>query len=259
MSEPVYSEPVGSEVDDTDGWAGSEASHERAIRDVKSGARNQRREQTIRSLAEATGRGLTWRELADLQGWHHGQASGILSVLHREGRISCLALKRGRSHIYMLTEYVDGRETREAGRTRANRGGLDIDANELADRLTAAADEGYDKGWAAGQNAGHTEGQHAGWLSGYDAAMTEVGDVAERMQAAFDEGTHDGSRSEAERIQRLTIEMRRTIDGRKRENGLPSFHRAYKNCWIEHPACALIVVEKALALSLPPAPREVLL
>lgn len=265
----VYPEPDGEDF--TDGWSGSDASHERAVNDQKTGKARQHREQTVSVLAEQAGRGLTYQELGDLFGWHHGQSSGVLSVLHKERRIARLQDRRNRCHIYVLPEYVDGRETREAGRTAANRDRVDVDPNELADRLTAASDAGYDLGYRTGHDTGWIEGRDAGrggalpeieaayhqgsdtgWQVGYDTAMTQVGDVGERVRAAFDDGTHDGSRSEAQRILRLTIEMRRTIDEHKRANGLGSMHRPYKNCWIEHPACALIVIEKALALSLPP-------
>lgn len=46
---------------------------------------------------------------------HHGNASGALSAMHKAGRISRLALKRGRYHIYVLNEHVAGRETQAHG------------------------------------------------------------------------------------------------------------------------------------------------
>lgn len=256
MSEGAYAEPAGSEVEATDGWSGSEASHERAVNETKSGLRQKRRNEAVRSLADAAGRGLTWKELADFRGWHHGQASGVLSVLHKEGRIVCLTLKRNRCHIYMLPEYAEGRETREAGRTAANRASLAVDAIDMQDRLTAAAGDGYDRGYAEGHDKGWNTGTDAGWQTGYDAAMDRVGDVDTQVEAAYFKGEHEGIRVEAQRIHRLTIEMRRTIDGHRRANGMSTMHRPYKDCWIEHPACALLVIEKALANSLPLAPRK---
>lgn len=67
--------------------------------------------------------GLTWYELDNISGWkHHGTTTGALSSLHKEGRISCLKnVKRRRDkhrpcHVYVLNEFVLGRETRPYGR-----------------------------------------------------------------------------------------------------------------------------------------------
>jgi DNA-binding MarR family transcriptional regulator len=61
-------------------------------------------------LEEARIEGLTWRELSDRTGWHHGTASGALSVLHKEGLIARLEERRDRCQIYVLPEFVLGRE-----------------------------------------------------------------------------------------------------------------------------------------------------
>jgi hypothetical protein len=57
--------------------------------------------------------GRTWKELADIQSWHHGQASGVLSVLHKEGLIARLIEKRNRCAVYVMPEYVNGRAIAE--------------------------------------------------------------------------------------------------------------------------------------------------
>jgi hypothetical protein len=46
---------------------------------------------------------------------HHGNASGALSAMHKDGRISRLARKRNRYHVYVLNEHVAGRETQAHG------------------------------------------------------------------------------------------------------------------------------------------------
>lgn len=65
-----------------------------------------------------TREGLTWRELAEAMGWHHGQASGALSGLHRQGLVARLGSGYKRSHCsaYVLPEYVNGRDTVPYGR-----------------------------------------------------------------------------------------------------------------------------------------------
>lgn len=40
---------------------------------------------------------------------HHGQASSVLSVLHKEGRLARLTEKRERCAVYVLPEYVGDR------------------------------------------------------------------------------------------------------------------------------------------------------
>lgn len=46
---------------------------------------------------------------------HHGNASGALSAMHKDGRISRLASKRDRYYVYVLNEHVNGRETQPHG------------------------------------------------------------------------------------------------------------------------------------------------
>ena len=47
---------------------------------------------------------------------HHGSVSGALSNLHKSGKLARLAEKRDRCKIYVLPEFVDGRETEKQGR-----------------------------------------------------------------------------------------------------------------------------------------------
>ena len=72
-------------------------------------------------LMEASGdRGITWGELAVALETHHGPASGVLSSLHREGKIARLAQTRGGSKIYVLPGHVAGRDTEKYGRRRTH-------------------------------------------------------------------------------------------------------------------------------------------
>ncbi len=52
---------------------------------------------------------MTWKEIAQETGWHHGTASGALSVLHKVGAIARLAETRSRSAVYVLPAHVAGR------------------------------------------------------------------------------------------------------------------------------------------------------
>lgn len=77
------------------------------------------RTEVLRLLGTYGERGVTWGELARVLETHHGAASGALSALHREGRISRLAVKRGGSKIYVLPQHVAGRWTERYGRNKS--------------------------------------------------------------------------------------------------------------------------------------------
>ena len=117
MSDPILPYPDG-QTGRSSGWSGSETSAERAHSDDASGVTAKRQARAL-ALLEASGdHGLTWDELARSVAWHHGQASGVLSVLHKTGRIDRLAERRGRSAVYVTPEFVFGRETRPHGRRK---------------------------------------------------------------------------------------------------------------------------------------------
>lgn len=115
---PIHAEPALPELPyaGTSGWSGSETSHERAVSEDESGTTTERQGRVLAILAAAGRVGATWREVADSTGWHHGQASGALSVLHKRDRVARLAERRNKCQVYVLPEYVDGRETKPHGR-----------------------------------------------------------------------------------------------------------------------------------------------
>lgn len=100
----------------TSGWSGSSTSKARAITADRNGTTTAR-QRTVLNLADHLGLfGVTWKELADATGWHHGTASGALSVLHKDGHLARLAESRNRCRVYVLPEYVAGRPTEQHGR-----------------------------------------------------------------------------------------------------------------------------------------------
>ena len=119
----VVSLPYGRDGDRNSGYAGSETSRARAREADLSGVTAQRQRRTIIELSRSGGRGLTWKELADITGWHHGTTSGALSNLHKDGRISRLVEKRNKCKVYVTNADVDGRDTEAPGRT-SRRGDL---------------------------------------------------------------------------------------------------------------------------------------
>ncbi len=94
----------------TSGYQGGDTSESRARRDDKDGTTGKRQGQTISSLLQAQELGLTWKELAVIHNWHHGQASGVLSVLHKTEKISRLREARNRCKVYVHPSFVGKRD-----------------------------------------------------------------------------------------------------------------------------------------------------
>jgi len=94
----------------TSGWSGSKTSQERAINADASGETSENQAFTLKALEEAESNGLTWQELSNRTGWHHGKSSGALSNLHKGRHIQRLKQRRGGCQIYVSNDYVNGRE-----------------------------------------------------------------------------------------------------------------------------------------------------
>lgn len=90
----------------TSGWSGSETSRQRAREQDSSGATLSRQKIVLELLDGCGAAGMTWKELAEQTGWHHGSASGVLSVLHKGDLIERLLTKRNRCAIYVSPHYV---------------------------------------------------------------------------------------------------------------------------------------------------------
>lgn len=97
------------------GWCGTDTSRERADRNDSDGTTSHVQTNTLEALIRAGVDGLTWKELSELHGWHHGTASGALSVLHKAGFISRLAQSRNRCKIYVDVDWVQGRTVEPHG------------------------------------------------------------------------------------------------------------------------------------------------
>ena len=102
------------------GWSGSQTSKDRADRNDNDGTTGANQRIVLEQLALSGENGLTWTELAEIVGgWHHGTASGALSVLHKAEKICRLTESRSRCRIYVLPEYVAGRDTEPHGRQKS--------------------------------------------------------------------------------------------------------------------------------------------
>ena len=104
----------------TSGWSGSETSRERAEDLDKSGITIKRQQFVLSELLCSGKRGMTWREL-DQYFSHHGVTTNLLSVLHKAGAIQRLSERRDRCLVYVLPEFVYGRETQAQGRKKVKK------------------------------------------------------------------------------------------------------------------------------------------
>lgn len=99
----------------TSGHGSNGASKDRAIREDADGTTTLRQGVTLSFLRQKAEWGATWKELGEAMGWHAGQSSGVLSVLHKERVIVRLKNRRDRCSVYVMPEYVHGRETSPHG------------------------------------------------------------------------------------------------------------------------------------------------
>lgn len=102
----------------TSGHSGTDTSRERAISQDKSGATALTQRRVLEYLQGRRDYGATWKEAGDYLELHHGTVSGALSVLHKTGYISRLKQTRDRCKIYVLPNYVRGRDVEYQGRKK---------------------------------------------------------------------------------------------------------------------------------------------
>lgn len=98
----------------TEGYAGSETSKDRAVREAISGTASKRQRFILILAQRAKERGITVADVRDST-LHHGRVSGALSVLHKVGKLARLTETRDRCKIYVLPEFVNDRPTEPHG------------------------------------------------------------------------------------------------------------------------------------------------
>ena len=102
----------------TSGHSGTDTSKERALHADRSGKTALRQAQALNLLSQRKMRGLTWKELSEITGLHHGTASGVLSVLHKAGRIARLKESRNGCKVYVGLNWVQNRTVEKQGRNK---------------------------------------------------------------------------------------------------------------------------------------------
>lgn len=102
----------------TSGHSGTDTSRERALHADRSGKTALRQAQALNLLAQRKLWGMTWKELSEITGLHHGTASGVLSVLHKAGRIARLKETRKGCKVYVDVACIKGRVVERQGRKK---------------------------------------------------------------------------------------------------------------------------------------------
>lgn len=105
----------------TSGWSGSPTSLERALKNDSSGATGKNQELFMCDLTVVGERGLTSREWGLMHDLEHQIYSSTPSQLHKAGLIVRLVQKRNGHQVYVLPEFVDGRQTQAHGRNKPNK------------------------------------------------------------------------------------------------------------------------------------------
>lgn len=136
----AYAEPTSLPYDGSSGHSGSETSHDRARERDTTGITGRLQRALLALVSDAGANGLTIAEARqEFTGDHHGSLSGALSNLHKDGRIERLTDRRSRCEVYVLPEYVNGRETVAQGRKRTSR--LTADDTNLLNRVASYRDQ----------------------------------------------------------------------------------------------------------------------
>ena len=102
----------------TSGHSGTDTSKERALDADRSGKTALRQAQALNLLGQRQVTGITWKEFSEITGLHHGTASGVLSVLHKAGRIARLKETRKGCKVYVDLRCINGRVIEIQGRKK---------------------------------------------------------------------------------------------------------------------------------------------
>jgi hypothetical protein len=135
----------------TAGFVDRPASRERAYRELENDALSIRQQAVLAYLEDAGKQGMTWKQLSELLGLHHGQISGALSNMHKCGVVFSLVAQRDRCHPYVHAMYRESFSPAERydkpARTRKNQ------RNDLLDELLDACRVASQNGWSTGMTS----------------------------------------------------------------------------------------------------------
>jgi hypothetical protein len=121
----------------TSGYVNQPASITRATTEADNGTSTERARLILAHL-RGDPYGMTWKELGEALGLHHGQISGALSNLHKSGHVFMLRQQRNKCHPYVHSiyrdQYTPEQRIDEPVKTKSNQRLTDLE--ELLDTLT---------------------------------------------------------------------------------------------------------------------------
>ena len=98
---------IWAAYNDTAGYVNRPASKQRAMQELNGGVLGKRQQAILDVLDAAGANGMTWKELGDQLGLHHGKISGALSNMHLFGVVFMLRLTKDRCHPYVHAKFRD--------------------------------------------------------------------------------------------------------------------------------------------------------
>ena len=132
----------------TGGYVERPTSIARAVQEVEDGTLSKRQQAVLQLLDNAGKNGCIWQAVGQQLNLHHGQASGVLSNLHKAGEIFMLRKKVMRCHPYVAKQfrhyYTDEQVFDTPATTRAG------ERTALLNELYATCQTAKDFGWSAG-------------------------------------------------------------------------------------------------------------
>lgn len=105
----------------TTGHSGTDTSRERVEREDNDGTTSRRQSEVWLLVSQSGLRGMTVKELREVSGLHHGQASSALTNLHRGGALRRLTERRDRCKVYVTPPWVLSRDCEPYARRQPDR------------------------------------------------------------------------------------------------------------------------------------------
>jgi hypothetical protein len=140
---------IWTQYNDTGGFVDRPASRDRAYAEIANGSFSKRQQDIYQLLREAGSEGMTWKQIGDILGLHHGKVSGALSNMHGGGMIFMLRQRRDRCHPYVHSLYRGSYAAEDRydipARTRGNA------RNDLLEALLSACKAAVDEAFVSQQ------------------------------------------------------------------------------------------------------------
>lgn len=141
----LITEQLFTPYNGTGGYVERPASIARAVQEVEDGTLSKRQQAVLQLLNNAGKNGSIWKGVGQQLNLHHGQASGVLSNLHKAGEVFMLRKKVQRCHPYVAKQfrhlYTDEQVFDTPATTRAG------ERHKLLEQLLEQCVEAGKTGW----------------------------------------------------------------------------------------------------------------